>query len=112
MTKGEFQKVHGATWDQIVRQPAFFAAMQVCSSDTLREIENLSAAEIQANGSTHLAIFQGHLKTETILLSMAAESAPEGSGLPEADYGAPVPLESIFFPEPPSDKPKAKRKSK
>lgn len=98
MTKIEFQKAHGPAWEQMVRHPAFFAAMQVCGSERLREIEHLSAAEIETHGKVHLANFQGHLITESILLSLAIESTAGGPDLPPMDYGAPVPEESAFFP--------------
>ena len=112
MTKAEFHEVHGPIWEKIVREPSFFAAMQVCGSERLKEIENLSAAEIESNGKVHLASFQGHLKTESILLGLAIESQDGGVDLPPADYGAPAPEDSPFFPivEPPPKPKNRKRK--
>ena len=112
MTRADFQKVHGPAWEQIVRHPAFFAAMQVCGAGRLREIENLSAAEIEAHGKVHLANFQGHLKTESILLGMAIESQGDAVDLQQlADYGAPVPSEAPIFPVfEPTPKPKTRKR--
>lgn len=121
MTKSEFQMAHGPTWSKIVAEPAFFAALQICGAERLSEIENLSAAEIEAHGKVHLANFQGHLKTESILLNLAVESQVDGFDLPPADYGAPAPGEEPavepsdlpVFTKPPQRPTKAsKRKTK
>lgn len=89
MTKGEFQAAYGAHWAQIVAHPSFFSAMQVCGSERLKEIENLTAEQIESHGRVHLANFQGHLKTESILLNLAIESQEGGFDIPDADYGVP-----------------------
>lgn len=86
----------------LVKDPAFFAAMLVASSERLREIENLTADEIERNGKVHLANFQGHLKTENILLNLAVESTDGLGEMPDSDYG--IPDGEIIHPDP-SDAP-------
>lgn len=111
MTKAEFQAAHGPAWARVVGDPSFFAAMQVCSAERLREIENLSAGEIEANGKIHLSNFQGHLKTEAILLELAVEAQGSGFDLPPSDYGAPVGDEKAAPTEPePLFKPSPKKR--
>lgn len=122
MTKAQFQEAHGSAWSKIVAEPAFFSALQVCGAERLREIENLSAAEIETNGKVHLANFQGHLKTESILLGLAIEAQGGGFDLPTANYNAPIPGEDqpeqaeqpVSFPifEQQSTPPKPQKKPK
>jgi len=90
MTREQFQQAHGAIWSKIVAEPCFFDALRLAGAERLREIENLTAAEIEVHGRVHLASFQGHLKTESILLGLAVEVQGEGFDLPAADYGAPT----------------------
>lgn len=92
MTKSEFQQAHGEDWAKIAASPAFRAALMVCGAERLREIENLTPEQIESNGRVHLASFQGHLKTESILLDLAVESIG-GFDVPEATYESD---ESIF----------------
>lgn len=122
MTEAEFQAAHGAHWAQIVAHPSFFAAMQVCGSRRLKEIENLTVGQIEASGRVHLANFQGHLQTEAILLGLAIESQDGDFDIPQGDYGVQDQVEtdlnaerqSTIFPEftPLKPKPKSPRKKK
>lgn len=121
MTKEQFREVHGAEWARTVSLPSFFSAMRLCSAERLLEIENLSASEIEMNGKVHLASFQGHLKTESILIGLAIETQPGGFDLPPADYSAPIPEDDpnkpqseplvsfpVFEPKKPQPKPQKK----
>lgn len=85
MTKAEFLQVHGEDWAKIAASPAFRSALMVCGAERLREIENLTPEQIESNGRAYLANFQGHLKTETILLDLSVESIG-GFDVPEATY--------------------------
>lgn len=86
MTKEQFQKQHGEQWAGIVNNPAFLAAMQLCSGDKLKRMATITDAEIAAHGTAILADFRGHLQHENALIDLAVETTDTVFDLPPETY--------------------------
>lgn len=117
MTKDEFQDRHGAEWATFTKSPAFFAALQLGSSDKLRKMAAITDAEIEANGKTILADYRGHLQLENFLIELAVATAEPLLDLPPETYGVGVdqpaveeeqPATQTIYFQPASPQPAAK----
>ncbi len=73
----EFQAQYGPDWVQIIRNPAFVAAMQLLNIRKLKTLTNLSAMEIEKNGRELLSNLVGQLQHEDDLFTLHAKTEGE-----------------------------------
>lgn len=88
-----FQKQHGAAYGQLVRSPAFQAALQLLNLRKIERISSLSDLEIETSGKLILADLRGHLSHENDLMSLHVQQETELSDLGPETY--PDPEEEI-----------------
>lgn len=66
----EFKKAYGLDWINIVRHPAFLAAMQLLSAKKLNSVALLSDEYIATYGKEVLSDLRGHMRHENDLLTL------------------------------------------
>ncbi len=85
----EFQAQYGSDWQQIVRNPAFVAAMQLLNIRKLKTLTNLSPMEIERNGRELLSNLVGQLQHEDDLFTLHAMREGEFPAEEEMIYMSP-----------------------
>lgn len=90
MDKDSFQSQHGAAWQSIISNPAYFAALQFCDNESLDTLAKLTPEEIRDNGPVRLAEFVGRLKLQNQLIQLSVPELPAQDQFPPETYADPT----------------------
>lgn len=85
----EFQAQYAGDWIQIIRSPAFIAAMQLLNIRKLKTLTNLSPMEIERNGRELLSNLVGQLQHEDDLFTLHSKREGELPAEEEMIYMSP-----------------------
>lgn len=89
MDRSDFQQAHGNRWAKIAADPAFFAALQYCDADSLKNLSRLTPQEIHDLAPEILAEFVGRLKLQNELIALSVPEVSEPLDIAQLETYAP-----------------------